>query len=476
MRTEEIREAGPPASFREALCAHRSAVLLLLVAAFGLRLAFIFLLPHSVSFAGDSRYYTTAANLLAGHGYTWDTAPPYSPSLANVPGYTLFIAAVYAVCGENLDAVRVAQAVLDTLTCLLVAYVSFKLAPPRLRKSAAFAALVVYGLCSWFTFVWTTCLLTETLTLFLVTLTLALAARALERDSFGAWAWAGVACGLSILTRPDSVLLLFAVALFLFARFVGSRSRGALAAAAAFCLAAPLVLAPWTLRNYAVFRTFEPLANEYGCPRACYFPTGYLWWVRTWLRDETHFDYAFNPAWPPDNQPYHFDPAGLPRDAYGSEEERRRVEALAERYNRAGYVAPDIDADFRALAYERIGRAPIAFFIKLPAYRAASMLLTGFSTSRPTPYMLLVRIFSVLPIHLGAVLGFVLVRRRPLALLLLAVVASRVLFFAFHYAPETRYIVEAYPPLIAACGVAAAWAYLRFSRKAVGHLLERDVR
>jgi hypothetical protein len=56
-----------------------------------------------------------------------------------------------------------------------------------------------------------------------------------------------------------------------------------------------------------------------------------------------------------------------------------------------------------------------------------------------------------------------------------AVVAVRVLFFAFHYAPETRYIVEVYPPLIAACG-AAAWAWPRVSPLTHKYFGRRDVR
>src|SRR5215213_3751979 len=128
--------------FRATLRAHLPAVLLLLAAALGLRLFFIFAAPRPSSWAGDSRYYVTAANLLAGNGYSWDEAPPYRPSIANVPAYTFFIAAVYAVAGRNNDAaVRVAQAVLDLLTCLLVAYLSFHLAPPRLKRRAALSAL-----------------------------------------------------------------------------------------------------------------------------------------------------------------------------------------------------------------------------------------------------------------------------------------------------------------------------------------------
>jgi len=462
MQGEKSPDAPARASFRATLRAHLPAVLAVLLAALGLRLAFIFVAPRPSSWAGDSRYYVTASNLLAGNGYSWDEAPPYRPSLASVPAYPLFIAAVYAVAGRSNDAVRVAQAALDLMTCLLVAYLSFRFAPPRLKERAALSALALYGLFSWFTMVWTACLLSETLTLFLTALALALCSRAMDRGRWHLWAAAGGACGLAVLTRPDSVLLAAAVLLFLGVRYARRRSASALLPAAGFGLVLALVLAPWTLRNYAVFGVVEPLADEYGCPRRCYFPTGYLHWLRTWLGDETHFAYAFNPAWPPPPGAYHFDPAGLPRDAYDSEEERLRVAGLIERYNRAGELAPDIDAEFRSLAKERVARAPFRFFVALPVYRLASMWLTGFSTSRPTPYLMLLRVFSVVPIHLGALLCFALWGRgQPLGWLLLLVALVRSAFFAFHYAPETRYIVEAYPASIAACGVtaAAAWTY-----------------
>lgn len=458
---EDSLARGRGDSFRGALRAHLPAVLLLLVAAFALRLCFIFVAPRPSSWDGDLRYHKTAANLLAGNGYSFDSAPPYGPSIANSPGYPVFIVAVYAVAGPRTNAVRVAQAALDVLTCLLLAYVAFGLAPPGLKRRAAYAALALYGLLSWFTMVWTACMLAETLTLFFTALTLALCARGLERGRWAEWAGAGLACGLAILARPDSVLLAAAVGLFLAARFVRARSRAALLPAAGFCLAAALTRAPWTVRNYVAFGIFEPLASEYGCVTECFFPVGYLFWVRTWLRDETHFDYAFEPAWPTGVTA--FDAAGLPRDAYDSEDERRRVLALIDRYNRDGRLTPELDADFRALGRERVRAAPLRFFLTLPLYRLASMWLTGFSTSRPTPYMMLLRVFSVVPLHLGAALAFALWRRgRPLMWLLLLVVLARSAFFGFHYAPETRYIVEAYPPVIAACAVTAAalWGYL----------------
>jgi hypothetical protein len=140
-----------------------------------------------------------------------------------------------------------------------------------------------------------------------------------------------------------------------------------------------------------------------------------------------------------------------------------RLVGLITRFNEARLISPDIDQEFRDLAYERIKRAPLRFFVLLPLYRAASMWLTGFSTSHTKPYMLTLRVLWVLPIHLGGVLGIALLwRRHPLAMLIALIVVVRTAFMAFHYAPETRYMAEIYPPMIAACGVtaSAAWFFI----------------
>jgi disulfide bond formation protein DsbB len=78
--------------------------------------------------------------------------------------------------------------------------------------------------------------------------------------------------------------------------------------------------------------------------------------------------------------------------------------------------------------------------------------------------MLILRVLSVIPIHLGGLLALAFIcRRHPLALLLALIVLVRTAFMAYHYAPETRYMAEIYPPMIAACGVTAAvaWSYIR---------------
>ncbi len=450
-------------TFKSFLRSSRFQIIIILLLAFAVRIGFVIARPNA---GGDVRYFTTSINILEGNGFSMDTRPPHHPSEAAVPAYPLFIAAIYAVFGRHETAVKVLQAFLDLFTCLLIAFVSFSLAPAPLKRGAAISSLIIYGIFSWPTMVWIPFLLTETLTLFFYMLTLALCVLAMRK---GVWYWfgAGLTCGLAILTRPDSVLLVSAVILFLTIRSMLQRSRRNALSLLGFCFAVALALAPWILRNYISLGKFQPLASEYGCSQECYFPTGYLWWLRTWITDETYFDYVFDPAWSPDTA--FFDPDKLPPMAYDSDEERQRIVALIAGFNQARRMTPELDDEFRDLANDRIKRAPLRFFLLLPLHRTVSLWLTGFSTDRPTYHILILRILSVLPIHVGGILAFALwCRHTPLTALLLLVMLTRTVFMAYHYAPETRYIVEVYPPVIAACGVTAAalWLYVsKFGRK-----------
>ena len=137
----------------------------------------------------EIRYTAPAINMLAGRGFSSDQSEPILPSEHTVPVYPLFIAAVYSIFGQHNSAVRVAQSAIDLITCLLVAFVSFRLAPPSLKRSAAISALIIYGCLSWFTVSWTRYILTETLASFLTMLAVAVGLMAFrsERCSLCSW-------------------------------------------------------------------------------------------------------------------------------------------------------------------------------------------------------------------------------------------------------------------------------------------------
>ncbi len=442
-----------PASFREFLSAYRIPILIMLLLFFAWRVFLVIGFPHG---SGDeTRYTVPAINMLAGHGFSSDVSEPILPTEHTVPLYPVFIAGIYAIFGEHNSAVRIAQSAIDLITCLLVAFVSFNLAPPSLKRSAAMSALIIYGCLSWFTVSWTRYILTETLAIFLMMLAVAISIKAM-RNRPRRWLIVGAICGVALLTRGDSVLLVFAFGLFLTLRIARWRSSESITALLLFCAAILLVLAPWTVRNYKAFGKFQPLASQFGMPRGEYVPMGYVWWTRTWMTNQTYskaFDIIFHPGW-------RFDPNELPDDIFDSPEEKAQVFQLYARYNQDGQLTPELSDEFRAIAIERIKRAPMRFLLWLPLKRITSMWLTGFATHNP--FHRLLRILFVLPILIGGVLGFAFwIRRQTLAGLIALIILTRTVFFAYRY-PDERYMVEGYPFIIAACGVtgAALWQYL----------------
>ncbi|HBB87469.1 MAG TPA: hypothetical protein DC047_07635, partial [Blastocatellia bacterium] len=98
---------------------------LLLTAAFCFRVMVARFLPNDAPFDGKV-YAQIARNVLEQHVYSHAVEPPYDPSLIRLPGYPLFLAGIYAVFGHGDNtAVRIAQALIDTVSCALIALLAF---------------------------------------------------------------------------------------------------------------------------------------------------------------------------------------------------------------------------------------------------------------------------------------------------------------------------------------------------------------
>jgi 4-amino-4-deoxy-L-arabinose transferase-like glycosyltransferase len=203
---------------------------------------------------GDaSGYHVLAQNLLAGEGFSWDGE---SPTSYRVPGYPLFVAAVYLLFGQSTFAVGLVQAVLGALLCLAIFLFARRLfgVPVALLSAAAVAVhpLLIY-MTAW--------VYSETLFLLLLWLALWLWAVSLQQPfSTPRLAATGVLLGLATLVRPEVVIFmpLLLGALLLLKRVEAFR-RGLVVLAALL-----LVLLPWTLRNQAVHGEFVPLTTSAG--------------------------------------------------------------------------------------------------------------------------------------------------------------------------------------------------------------------
>src|SRR6185369_2075910 len=143
-------------------------ICVLILLAFGFRLFIALRLANDEP--DDGRVYSLIArNMLEQHVYSHDSQPPYAPSLIRLPGYPVFIAGLYKVFGiGNNTAVRVVQAVIDTETCVLIAFVAFEWTVDEERKRrAALIALGLAAVCP-FTVIYVGTILTEVFTNFLV--------------------------------------------------------------------------------------------------------------------------------------------------------------------------------------------------------------------------------------------------------------------------------------------------------------------
>src|SRR5689334_970580 len=179
--------------------------LITLAAAF--RIAIVHWLPNDS--AGDSiGYEQIARNVLEHHVYSHLDEAPFTPTDVRLPGYPLFLAAIYSVFGHtNNTAVRIIQALIDTGTCGLVAVLAFLWQPDERKKIATAIAALTLAAVNPFTTIYAATILTEVPATFLVVAaciaaTIAFRETGLERE-LRWWAGSGLLTGLAVLFRPD---------------------------------------------------------------------------------------------------------------------------------------------------------------------------------------------------------------------------------------------------------------------------------
>ena len=208
-------------------------------------------------------YDALAQNLLAGQGYSFDEKwYPFTP--ANTPTahwsfiYPLYLAGVYALTGYHPLVARLLQSVVGgVLICFLVYLIGRRLVDEITGLVAAGLA-AVYG---YFVY-YSAALMTETFSILLVLASLYLGLQSRDRPTLSRWILLGLTLGLGALLRQTILIFMPFLLLWLFIELRRGASRW-------WHFAVPLVvvgllIAPWTIRNYAVFDTFLPLNSNAG--------------------------------------------------------------------------------------------------------------------------------------------------------------------------------------------------------------------
>jgi len=219
----------------EQLKGYGKAVLAIVASAFLLRLISLFLVEPSLT-SDPQIYHTLARSLLENGSYSFGGAvTAYRPPL-----YPYFLAALYALPGPDILTVRLAQAMIDALICLLVYRLGRRMYSPK-EGAAAATLLAVYPPY----ILYSQSLFSETLfTLILLTSLDSLVSRPMGKDGR---LTAGVLLGLGALLKP--VMMIFPAVLVVWNRLRGYPSGRVLKQVFLVALFLTVTISPWLVRN-----------------------------------------------------------------------------------------------------------------------------------------------------------------------------------------------------------------------------------
>jgi hypothetical protein len=330
-------------------------------------------------------YLELGRNLLHHWVYGLGSGDGLAPSLFRLPAYPIVLAIFHQLFaslphGGWLVALYLFQSVIDIVGCLLLAAFAYRLISPR----AGEIALALAVLCP-FTAAEAGTAMTECLSIFAVSLGIYAAGRILSAETAGlhivatrATVLAGCASALAMLLRPDGALLFVALATGLFFYILRGRAepnlrfalRRSLTTTSIYCAIALAPLAVWTLRNWATFQVFQPLAPRYLDDPGDRANVGVYRWIRTWSIEYVSTAVVF---WQVGVGA--IDPDDLPARAFDSPAQRAQTLALLDEYNHTISVSTDLDHRFGALAVQRIRAHPFHYYVALPLARIADMML-----------------------------------------------------------------------------------------------------
>ena len=272
----------------------------------------LFFIAHFPFTAGDTKFYEGLAGNWLHHGvYGLFVRGQLIPVDMRAPGYPAFLAAIYGVArGQSDLPVMIAQAFVDLGTCILTGLIAARLAPRIARRRVLIVAVWMAALCP-FTANYSSVMLTEVLGTFFTALAVLvlirvltnplidLSSRSLDQRALlalvGWWLLAGFVVGVGTLIRPETPLVLAAIAIVLVWRWWRPGNWKKLALAGLWMAVGLLVaLEPWAIRNARTMGRVEFLAPRYAESRGDFIPLGFFAWTQTWM---TRFGEAYMVPW-----------------------------------------------------------------------------------------------------------------------------------------------------------------------------------
>jgi 4-amino-4-deoxy-L-arabinose transferase-like glycosyltransferase len=269
MVQSQKQAGGKPPFLRRKLRAMAKSLPLILLVAFGLRVAFTwnYVGNHShqalsvIPFMFESA--DVAVSIALGHGFANPFRVPTGPTAWMTPVYPALLAGVFRIFGTYTFYSYLAAAGLNilfaTLTCIPIFFAGKRIAGSGLGAGGAWLwAIFPNAILLTFESMWDACL-SALLAAIILWATLALSESSRPRD----WIGYGLLWGVTLMTNPTLASLLPFLLIWLAYR--ARKQHFSWIALPTIALGvAVLCCVPWTVRNYAVFHRFVPLRSVFG--------------------------------------------------------------------------------------------------------------------------------------------------------------------------------------------------------------------
>lgn len=195
-------------------------------------------------------------------GYPLWSLPKDQPNAYVTPGYPLFLSLIYKIVGNGQEigimAVKLVQAILSTLSVLIIYLIGKRIKSPVVGIIAAMLASIYP------TFLVVSAYhLTETLYLFVFLLYLYIQIISNQKNSKLLNFITGIIFGAAVLVRPTIFPLFVVVYLF---EFLINKNKKALKNMLFFMMGLVLIMLPWWIRNIVTMGEFILLCTQSGNP------------------------------------------------------------------------------------------------------------------------------------------------------------------------------------------------------------------
>ncbi|MFB0527079.1 MAG: glycosyltransferase family 39 protein [bacterium] len=199
-------------------------------------------------------YRVIAENVLDGHGFSMEIEDKYVPKIVHPPGYSLFLATIFALFGRSDFPVRAIQILIDSLSVILIFLIVE-------RIFGGFTALIAALIACLYPFsvIMSFMLLPATVALFISILAAYFYTK--NELKLSDYIISSILFGLAALFRSQLIVVPFFISLGF---ILGKGIKRGIKPLMYILIPAFLVISPWTIRNWRHFHKFVPLSIGLG--------------------------------------------------------------------------------------------------------------------------------------------------------------------------------------------------------------------